>query len=91
MGKGDIQVIRDTLGVDEVSHILFIFLKHCFKVFGSETFILATSLSFKRHFLSYLFNSSKQIRLTKGGGGRASEKWQKSVTYYLNGPKRHLE
>ncbi len=75
---GAIQIIRGG-GVNNVSHLLFSFLKHCFfKAPGSEKFSLTARIGIKRYFLSYQFaylskkSVIKKVWKKHRGGGRKS-------------------
>jgi hypothetical protein len=81
-----------------MSHILFGFLKPIFSGFGLKTICHRARQGYNRNFLSNLFDILKQFRPKnqrfknrkmshRGEGGEGgSEKCQKIVTYYLNGP-----
>ena len=86
---GVIQIIRDTRKCQSVTQTVLTFLLMLFLDVTSNTqvqyFVLKHTLSLLKDFTpkkSYL----KETKCLMGG----SEKCQKSVTYYLNGPFMHL-
>ena len=88
---GVIQIIRDTWKCQSVTQTVLTFLLMLFLEVTSNTqvqdFALKHTLSLLKDFKPQnFFLKKRNVLWGWGGRGGGSEKCQKSVTYYLNGP-----